>query len=158
MWRYGYQGADQNEPKFGFCPLVLLTCISSRVSRAAHWQSPHPGGGQPDIVFGMRDNERNVTVLHFHLHSNQISRIRGGGTPFSSLLNKLHLREENRAPHQMHNRDVCGHRFRFLSLLYYGNAHRISFLVYVYVVFPDLIWNFWWHDQCSCAPIILWAI
>ena len=24
-----YQGADQNEQKFGFCPLVLLTCISS---------------------------------------------------------------------------------------------------------------------------------
>ena len=80
MWRYGYQGADQNEQKFGFCPLVLLTCISSRVSRGQQPTGsplPHPGGGQPDIVFEMRDNERNVTVLHFHLYSNLISGIKG---------------------------------------------------------------------------------
>ena len=36
-----YQGADQNEQKFGFCPLVLLTCISSRVSRG------QPTGSRP---------------------------------------------------------------------------------------------------------------
>ena len=68
-----YQGADQNEQKFGFCPLVLLTCISSR--KPAHWQPPHPGGGRPDIVFGMRDNERNVTGFNFHLRPKLISQM-----------------------------------------------------------------------------------
>ena len=39
--------SDQNEPKFGFCPLalLLLTCISSRVSRGqATGSRPTQGG------------------------------------------------------------------------------------------------------------------
>ena len=60
----GYQGADQNEPKFGFCPLVLLTCISSRGCQApAH--CPTQGRPAGHRFWNERDNERNVTVFIF---------------------------------------------------------------------------------------------
>ena len=103
MWRYGYLAADQNEQKFGFCPLVPARNLYFQLCqpRPGDWQPPHPGGGQPDIVFGMRDNERNVTGLNFHLRPNLISKI------MSKIL-EHQIRE-------MDNRDVGGNRFRFLS-------------------------------------------
>ena len=62
----GYQGADQNEPKFGFCPLVLLTCISSRGCQAP---AAPPRGGRPDIVFGMRETMREMSPFFIFIQT-----------------------------------------------------------------------------------------
>ena len=66
MWRYGYRGADQNEQKFGFCPLVLLTCISSRGCQAP---AAPPRGGRPDIVFGMRETMREMSPFFIFIQT-----------------------------------------------------------------------------------------
>ena len=113
MWRYGYQGADQNEPKFGFCPLVLSTCISSRVSRPTGRVAPPRGRPAGHRIW----NERQWEKCHrftFSSFSNLVSWWRWCDPSFLFSSAKWQLREvKEPLINEMDNRDVSGNKFSF---------------------------------------------